>query len=251
MPSIAYSNLFRTATVTATDEATGYEKENAYNGNLFDGWKPASAGTKYLKATFAAPVDADYFSVFGQDLFDQSDSVQLQYSTDDIAWSNATSVITPTVGSVVYEEFTSVNARYWRVELITTKPAFLGFVAFGERLELPKKMMTGFAPPTFVRKNKYTNKSTIKGVPLPRTVERMASQLKIDQKYLDEAWARTNWFDFLDHAETLPFIFSWDYDNYPDEACYCRTSRDPTMKYSTYNKMDASISVDMLTELDI
>ncbi|MBW1674534.1 MAG: hypothetical protein JRJ45_13000, partial [Deltaproteobacteria bacterium] len=114
-----------------------------------------------------------------------------------------------------------------------TGPGTLGAISFGEVLELPYGMKAGFAPPTFARKNKYTDKSTVKGVPLPRSIERMPGKITIMQDNIDPVWMRDNWLDFLDHAETKAFFFSWDYDSHPGEAGYCRTTTDPKTSYGS------------------
>ena len=248
---IAYENLFETATtITATDEAVGFEKENAFNWNLFDWWKPASAGTKYLTAIFSSAVIADYFSLFGHNLHAYNDTVKLQYSTNGSTWNDATSAITASVGKVIYVEFDAITAAWWRIEYITTGPGLIGAASFGKTLELPKGMEIGFTPPTFSKKNKYTDKSTVKGVPLPRSIERMPGKIKIRQENIDPIWMRDNWLAFLDHAELKPFIFSWDYDTHPDEAGFCRTTDDPKTSYSSPLLMKTSLTASVLTVLN-
>lgn len=248
---IGYENLFESATtITATDEATGFEKENAYNWNLFDWWKPASTGTKYLTATFTGAVTVDYFSVFGHNLHTYSDSVKLQYSTNGSTWNDATTAQTKSDGGVIFVMFTSITAAWWRIEYITTGPGILGACSFGQALELPKGMEVGFTSPIYARNNKYTDKTTVKGIPLPRTVEKMPAKISIQQKNVDPVWMANNWIPFLNHAETKSFIFSWDYDAHPGEAGYCRTIDDPKASYSSPLYMSGSISASVLTVLD-
>jgi len=248
---IGYRNLFDSATtITATDEAAGFEKENAFNWNLFDWWKPASTGTKYLKAAFASAVTANYFGVFGHNLHTYSDTVKLQYSTDDISWSDATTAQAPATGKVIFVTFSDITAKYWRIEYITTGPGTLGACSFGEVLELPQFMDIGFAPPTLIRNNKYTDKSTVKGVPLPRSIERMPGKITIMQTLADPVWMRSDWIPFIDHAETKPFFFSWDSDSHAGETGFCRTLKDPTATYSHALFMQGTIQASVLTVLD-
>ncbi|MDH5426447.1 MAG: hypothetical protein OEY29_15785, partial [Gammaproteobacteria bacterium] len=102
----------------------------------------------------------------------------------------------------------------------------------------------------FARDNKYSDKNTKKGVPLPRTVERLAGKISIQQKAVDPVWMRSNWPAFLDHAETKPFFFSWDSVNHSTEAGFCITNKDPKTKYSSAMFMDGSINANVLTVLD-
>lgn len=248
---IGYENLFESATtITATDEETGYEKENAYNWNLFDWWKPASAGTKYLTATFSSAVIVDYFALFGHTLHTYSDSIQLQYSTNGSTWNDATDPQAPSTGRVLFVTFAAITAAWWRLKLITTGPCIIGAATFGQSLELPKGMKVGFIPPPFARNNKYSDKSTVKGVPLPRTIERMAGKITITQANVDPVWMRSNWAAFLDHAETQRWFFSWDSVNHSTEAAYCITKKDPNTKYSSTMYMDGTVNANILTVLD-
>lgn len=249
---IGYENLFDSAnTIVATDEATGYEKENGYNWNLFDWWKPASTGTKYLTATFTGAVTADYFAVFGHNLHTYTDTIQLQYSTNGFSWSDATTAQAPSTGRVVFVAFDSISAAYWRVKYITTGPGVLGALSFGSAISLPYGMKIGFIPPPFARKTKYYDKSTSKGVFLPRSIEKMPGSIVISQENIDPVWMRDNWIPFLDHAETKPFFFSWDYDAHPNEAGFCRTQKDPRTTYNTPLYMETSVNASILTALDV
>lgn len=248
---IGYENLFNSATtITATDEESGFEKENAFNWNLFDWWKPASTGTKYLTATFTGAVIVDYFGLFGHNLHIYSDTVKLQYSTNGSTWNDATTAQAPSTGRVIFVSFDAITAAWWRIEYITSGPGFIGAASIGQALELPKGMEVGFTPPPFARKNGYTDKSTVKGVPLPRSIERMPGRIAINQKNIDPVWMRDSWLDFLDHAETTAFFFSWDYDSHPNEAGFCRTITDPTTNYSSPLYMGTSLNASVLTVLD-
>lgn len=248
---IGYKNLFDTAaTITATDEASGFEKENAFNWNLFDWWKPASTGTKYLTATFGSAVVANYFGVFGHNLHTYSDTIKLQYSTNGSSWSDATTAQAPSTGKVIFITFSDITAAWWRIQYITTGPGTIGAISFGEVLELQQGMKSGFTPPPFARSNKYTDKSTVKGVPLPRSIERMPGKITIRQDTIDPVWMRNNWIPFLDHAETKPFFFSWDYDSHPGEAGFCRSIRDPKTSYDSPLYMKTTLQASVLTVLD-
>ena len=248
---IGYENLFNSATtITATDEVAGFEKENAFNMNLFDWWKPASAGTKYLTAIFTGAVTVDYFGLFGHNLHVYNDSVKVQYSTNGSTWNDATPAQTVSTGKVIFVMFASITAAWWRIEYITTGPGIIGAASFGKALELPKGMEVGFTPPIFSRKNEYTDKSTVDGVPLPRSIKRKPGKISIKQNNVDPVWMRDSWLDLLDHMEVKTFFFSWDYDSHPNEAGFCRTITDPKASYGSPLYMNASIKASVLTVLD-
>ena len=69
---IGAANLYRAseATVYASSEATGFEKENAYaEGFTFDFWKPSVAsGRSWIRASFSATQKAAYLGIAAHDL---------------------------------------------------------------------------------------------------------------------------------------------------------------------------------------
>lgn len=79
---IAYDNLAQheDTVVTATSEATGFEKENAVNWNLYDSWKGTDLNENRLIFDLGSEKDIDYFALFGHDIVDFNGSVNFQYS---------------------------------------------------------------------------------------------------------------------------------------------------------------------------
>jgi hypothetical protein len=250
-PRIGYKNLFESAsTVTASSEASGFEGSNAYNWDTASYWKPSATGTHYLTATFSSAVTADYFAIYAHNLNTYNASVKLQYSTDGSSWSDATSAQAPSTSRPILVSFTAILAAWWRIELVTSSgPAQIGVAAFGEALVFPCGMKVGFQPPTLSREGKYMNSKSEGGQFLGRSLLRNGAKTKIDLDLLDPLWVRNNWEPFIRHAEIKPFIFSWDYENHPNEAAFCFTSgKIPPARYSEPNFMSISLPVDALIE---
>jgi hypothetical protein len=250
-PRIGYKNLFESAsTVTASSEATGYEGSNVYNWDTSSYWKPAATGTHYLTATFSSAVTVDYFAIYAHNLHTYNASVQLQYSTDGTTWNDATDPQAPSTSRPVFVSFTSILAAWLRIKLVTTSgPAQIGVASFGEAMIFPSGMKPGFQPPTLSREGKYMNSVSEGGQFLGRSLLRNGAKTKIDLILLDPLWVRENWEPFIRHAEAMPFFFSWDYENHPNEAAFCFTSgKIPPAKYSDPQFMSVSLPVDALIE---
>ena len=67
---IGYHNLLESGTVTASTEASGFEKENAYDNNTYDYWKPTalssiniSKGTAQAGGTSSITLDSNDISI--------------------------------------------------------------------------------------------------------------------------------------------------------------------------------------------
>ena len=243
MPSIAYHNLFTSGTVSVDSDDTDYPKENAYDWFIYPGdvWKPATSGTHYITLDAGAAVDADYWGVYGHDI----DSVKLQYSTDNFSTSinDVGTAVTPTGDEPIYKEFTSVNARYWRLEVIKSAgPSSLGLVMLGEKLTIPESVPVGFRPYTLAGGDEYLNSESDGGYPLGRSIIRKGAELNVDFELLTPAFIRNSWDPFVQHAENYPFMFAWDYSNYPAEIGLCWTEgKQPKASYHLPNLMRASL----------
>lgn len=123
---IGYKNLYTTtgATVTATSEAVGFEKENAYDGVGYDWWKTTNFGNSVFQVDFVEAKTADYFAIYGHDLSDTASAVFLQYWSGS-SWSNAISgFVKLTSNNTYYNPFTSASATKWRL-IFSTKQNLL------------------------------------------------------------------------------------------------------------------------------
>ena len=226
MPSIGYENIFETGTVSVDSEDADYPKENAYDWLAYPGdvWKPATSGTHYITVDAGSAVSADYWAAYSHDI----DSIKLQYSSDNFAAdiNDVGSAVSPSGNGVIYKEFTSISARYWRFEVIKSgSVSSLGVVALGEKLTIPESVQVGFTPANLARKNQYLNSVADDGSFLGRKLIRSGAEFNLSFGLLTPAFVRNSWDVFIQHAEAKPFFFAWDYGNYPDEAAYCWTDK--------------------------
>jgi hypothetical protein len=217
---IAYANLLRNSgiTITASTEATGYEKENIYDWLTFDYWKP-TAVPAYLTVDFGSAVAVDYFGLAAHDLADNSADIVLQYSTDDFSAdiNDAFTAVTPSDNAPILKTFTSVSKRYWRIKL-TGGISSLGVAAFGARLDVDTVLPVGYRPMTQGQSNRILTSESDGGQFLGRSVLSQAIKGAIQLDYLTKSWVRTNWPTLRDHIEQYPFFYLGEPDNYPDEV---------------------------------
>lgn len=225
---IGYKNLLTDAsgTITASSEATGYSKENAYDWRPFTWWKPTATGDSWLRVSFLGNKSADYFAVAAHNLSSSFSSIKLQYSTDGgSTWIDATSATSGILDRVIFVYFGLITASNWRV--LVNNPssiASIGVISFGEALTMPWQQEIGFEPAALARKSSYLTNESNTGLLLGRSIERTGYSGAIKMPMLDPAWVRANWERFIDHAEIKPFFFSWDSTSYASEAVFAWTN---------------------------
>ena len=238
-PKIGYENLLEltTSTITVTDEASGFNKELAYNWKTFDGWKATSSGTVYYTVDLGSAMSVDYWACVKHTLADTSGSIKLQYSSDNFSGdiNDFATAVSPTDETVMFQTVsTAVSARYWRWEITSTPAAFFGVLSLGQSLEMVRAVKAGFMLPHEARMNKILDQKSEGGAFLGRSVinKGVGSMIKFDM--LPLSFGRVDWSAFLDHAILKPFFFSWNPD-YPD-AIYAWMDGNPTP--TTYDRVN-------------
>jgi len=229
-PKIGYENFFTTGTVTVTSEVSGFEKENAYDWLPWDWWKASAAGVVYITVDYGSARAADYWALASHDLFDNSGTVQCQYSSDNFAadTNNVGSLVTPTDNSPIFHEFTSVSARYWRLKIDSTGSASkIGVAAIGAALQLSRAYGSGQEIPYDADMWEGINITSEDGTFLGRSVlnEGVSSNITLTLQTL--AFARGDWRTFLGHAKTKPFFYTWN-PTYTGDVIYCWLEGNPT-----------------------
>lgn len=219
---IGYHNLFEdtSGTVTASSEAVGFPKENAYDWRPTDWWKATATGDSWVQIAFSTGKTADYFAVAGHDLATQGASIKLQYSTDlGSTWHDATTSATGGNNRVIFKFFDPILASYWRILVnAPTSPASIGVASFGDRLDLPRGFPSGFTPASLARDNTYQTSISEGGQFIGRSIARKVYDGRFNIPQVMPTWVRNYWESFIDHAEVKPFFLSWDTSEHSDEA---------------------------------
>lgn len=226
---ICYDNLLTSpllATLTATSEQAGYSVQNAFDWYTTSYWSPVPAvGIHSFTATFTSPVTADYLAIYKHNLGDVGGTFYLEYSLDGgVTWLLAnTTVTSATNNELKINLFNAVTATHWRVvfNLSSANPFYVGVVMFGQKLPLYRGMVGGFVVPRHGRKNEIINQKTEGGQFVGRAKISQGARSNINFKTVPQAWVRDYWEAFVLHAEMLPFLFSWNHEFYPQDACYC------------------------------
>lgn len=246
-PRVLYLNKFRdtNATVSASSEATGFEKEFALDYKPLTAWKPSAGGTQWLKASFPGNQAADCFAFYATDLAAESATIKLQYSSDDSTWNDATSALAPTTTEPVYVEFSEVSAQYWRIEITSTNPVSIGVVFFGQKLIFERGLSPGFTPPQSATVADIRSARNQQGQFLHNSVFEEGKEVRVNLSDLTPAWIRSNWKPFADEARKHPFFFIWNKQDHPFDIMYAWRNDKRETPPSYANNIYLSVSMDM------
>lgn len=211
-PRIGASNLFRDsgATVTASADTTGGEKENAYKeGFTHDFWRPGSSGDHWLRVSLGSAAKADYLAIAAHDLHNNGGTIKAQYSTDGGAsWTDAHTAVTPANSQPVMVLFSQVEAADWRLFVSSTGAVSIGVVHIGAVLKLRVGIPAPWTPPYLAQDNRFINERTEGGAFAGRSLLARGAQLRMDLEHVPKGWIRDTWEPVVRLIEQYPFFFA-------------------------------------------
>ena len=239
---IGYKNLLDTGTVTASSEETDYEKENAYDDNTYDAWKPSSVSA-WLKVDMGSATPCDYWAVYSDNISDQSAIIEFQYSDNDADWTTIGVSVTPNDNKPLIKIFSQVSHRYYRL-LMTGAACNINVISFGEYTALPRGMPIGFEVPSMSRESKLVNSISEGGNILSNSRISTGFEGAIIMSSCPASWFRTYWEDLAEHLETRLAFFQWNDAKYPNESVVFRPSRKlSTPGYDGHRTMGVTIRI--------
>lgn len=238
-PVILYNNLLKVAaSITVTSEATGYEKERAYDDLTWDYWKPSAAGTVYYTVDLGSVMTIDAWGVFAHDLGSNGGNITLQQSATG-AWSgeetDVGSAVSPAGTEPILKLPASFDARYLRWKIVSASAASkIGGLILGQKLSVESDLNPGYAPdsmaPRYEPRINLSDDASFLGV----SVRRVPSKGRMSWDLLDPDWARNYWVPFLRHVELGGgFLYLPLPDLYPDEVVYAKADKNiPSPEYT-------------------
>jgi hypothetical protein len=246
---LAINNLYETASViTASSEATGFDKENAFDGLLYDYWQPNAGTSHTLDIDMGSAVSVDLFGFYSSDFYTLTGAAcKLYYSDDDAIWTLATGgTITPTTASPKLKLSTSASHRYWRLQFDTTgsEQPKIQHAYIGAQTEMQRGLGTGFEPMALASENVPINSESTNGMYLGRSTKKKPVRATLTFRNTTAAWMRSNWPTILAALESRSFMILPSPDSYTDEAAFCwTTGAIKTPRYDASTNMGFSIPI--------
>ncbi len=247
-PYILHTNKVESASsISVTSEATGFEKEKAYDHRTSTFWKASAAGTVYFTVDMGSAVSVTAWGCYAQNLIDNSGTIKFQYSSDNFSGdiNDYGSIVTPTDNTPIMKTG-SQSARYLRWEVDSTGSASsLGVLWFGEYIETNQGLAVGFEPLHQAQRFFPVDSITQDGAFVARTLKE--KPIKGTLKFVPvqtEAYIRGDYKTMLRAIEVHPFFVIPQVDNYPSEVYYCWTDKMiPKARYTSSMYMSGDIPI--------
>ena len=220
---VLYDNVFNQAgaTVTYSDEVDN-SGPYAHDMLLYDRWMHGlSSGNPYIEVTLLAGYEIDTWCIFGHNLGTNGSAISLHRHDSGIF--TLMDYFTPTDDKTIFRRVPSVNVisdTIFRIYISNPSSSDqIYHIAAGKALNL-KPLNVGFSPPMFEQFS-ATNSVNQHGVLLGRSVSKTTRDLTIKQAAITTAELYSDYKGWLDHVVKYPFIFCWDYANYPGDSVFC------------------------------
>ena len=220
-PSMLWDNIARDAGVTINYSGTttaGFEPANTKDWRDYTLFKAAS-GTTTLDFSMVQDRPLDSASIYLA--ADVIGSVQIQAETTTNNFVTVATFTNP-AGIVHFAKFAQVTiplGNRLRVRFVSLSQATdVRQIVAGVSLVPPIGQRGGLTPPTLAGGVQRKNVISINGSVLGTTLRRTDKKTTLMLDNLPEDFVRGDWELFATHCERYPFIYSWDYANYPSEV---------------------------------
>jgi hypothetical protein len=135
--------------------------------------------------------------------------------------------------AIMFHRSSSVSATVIEIHLTAGSGAgFIGSVYAGIALQMQRPFFGGHTPAVLARQADYYSSMSESGNFIGVEVRRRAIESSADWKNITDTWYRQYVVPFLASAETLPFYFAWNLEQYPTDVVYCKNITNIAPSYS-------------------
>ena len=228
-PLILFQSVFKDGTsLTATDTDADADVLNIIDHRQGTFWKAASSGTKTIEVDMGSAVDVDSLGIISHNLGADSANATLSVESSTTgAWASEEierlAGFIPADDTAIFKPFTSANARYWRLKIVTAAVApFLAVALLGESLEFERWIDGVFKPKPQTAKGETNDNAD--GLFINSVVASHRLKYNVNFSNLTPAWVTANLTPAIEtHLKFgLPFFWVWDKDNHPTAIYYVR-----------------------------
>ena len=227
IPVFGYQNILETGTVTVTNAETDYPKENLYDG-FHDWWQSTAGGTLYITVDAGSATGVDYCGIYFHNLADVSGSIQLQSSSDNIAWTDESDAVIPSGTEPIMISTGYDSFRYWRIKIVASDVVKIGYATIGKRLELTNGLLPGFEVGYLGGRRRMITNSNFNDITTGVSTYAEGVEFTVQSELYSLAWIREYWTPFIRHLELgKPCLFAWSANNHALDVLYCKVMDTP------------------------
>lgn len=225
-PAILYDNRFDDGVQVATTTDAGFDEANLEDWKVFTKWRPTSTVIEQtITVDCGSAKSADSLGIENHDLFTQNATISVEYSSDNFAADTnvALSGFIPTSDDIVYKEFTTQSARYWRFKIATgyTAAPTISILVIGERLQFPFGVHDNNYDPdsyTIIAETQIAESGHLLGI--ATSYKRL--ELAPEWKFLASSFVDGDLTTFIDTHELKPFFWVWDFSGHATDLFLVR-----------------------------
>ena len=220
-PTMLYDNIARDGGVTLTYSGAttaGFEPANTIDWRDFSLFL-TEAGTTTLDYTMVQDRALDTASIFiAQDVIGE---IQFQAELTTSVFTTVGTFVNPSASVLMakFDEVTIPLGNRLRVRFVGLSQGLLvRQVVAGVSLVPPIGQRGGLTPPNLAGGVIRENTISVNGSILGTTIRREDRKTTLMLDNLSEDFVRTEWEAFAKHSEKYPFIYAWNFDQYPLEV---------------------------------
>ena len=254
-PVILYDNKLEDSTLTAANEATGFNVDYLKNSKTYAIFKPNTSGDCTINIDLGSEQFIGALGIANHNLGSVNASIKLLKSTDNIAWQTVidsfnvlddTAILKlisessgqyiglelgglielETGGNLKQEASTSFIAQYWRLEIATTGTPQLAVLYLGEyfKFEYPPEAPTIPKTESIIAISENSNGGHL----LETDIRYYPSTATHIFRNIRRSWYKSDFEKFWNnHGKLLKaFFYAWDIENRPNDIFLVKLSND-------------------------
>jgi hypothetical protein len=207
LPTILWNNLLIGKTLAASTEAVDYPKENIRTENTIKSWRPTALPAQ-LSVDLGSSTSVDSFALVGHDCGTSGNTILLQSSPDNSAWTTRCTVV-PTDNTTIMGLFTAFSARYWRISISGGTVPTISVFMLSQRFNLPAGVKPPYTPVWLSQDYELLTASTMGGQFMGNRVLRKGGRTAISLVSFETGYVSTTLLPFREHYNSgKAFVFA-------------------------------------------
>lgn len=219
-PRLGWRNFVTSSNVDASSEAAGFPAINLGNPATYLKWRASSAAAQTIVIDLATETEIDYIGIARHNFGTAGIAYTLESSDNASTWTER-SIGEPEDDRVVFHEFASATARYWRLSLDAgSAAAEMAILYLGRVTILERRLYVGHTPITMGRRRETSTGRSERGEFLGRIRLSETLESTIAMQNIDPDWYRDELDGLIEDEDLNPFFWAWRPSDFPEEAAF-------------------------------
>ena len=219
-PRLGWRNFVTYSNVDASSEADGFPAINLGNPATYLKWRASSAAAQTIVIDLATETEIDYIGIARHNFGTAGIAYTVESSDNASTWTER-SIGEPEDDRVIFHEFASATARYWRLSLDAgSAAAEMAILYLGRVTILERRLYVGHTPITMGRRRQTSTGRSERGEFLGRIRLSETLESTIAMQNIDPDWYRDELDGLIEDEDLNPFFWAWRPSDFPEEAAF-------------------------------